>query len=151
MSTDRMRIARLDEGQQEAIRSMEAQLRCRIVALEAAPALAELSPQQVGRLQLFEQEMGVTLVAYESSAGFQIARASADQRRRMEALEKELDFVLVAYERAQPRIAAPVLLDEPLAALPAKDYDRLQELEEKLGVVLMALGSNGDAAGTASQ
>lgn len=152
MTSDRMRIARLDDQQREAIRSMETRLRCRIVALEPAPALAPLSPEQVGRLQLFERELCATLVAYEPSGGFQLANTSASQRHRLEELEKELDLVLVAYERAQPRVAAPALLDEPLAALPEDDYDRLQALEEKLGVVLMAYGGpSGSAGATRSQ
>jgi len=65
MSKRRMKIANLDEEGIERIRQMEDAMDSLIVALEPHYPLAELSAEQVSRLQDLENELGVVLIAYQ--------------------------------------------------------------------------------------
>lgn len=61
----RMQIANLDESELNRIRQMEESMGSLIVALEPHYPLAEISPEQVKKLQALEKELGVVLIAYQ--------------------------------------------------------------------------------------
>ena len=65
MTTQKMKIAYLDETALAKLKQMEESLGTLILALEPHYPLAELSPEQVERLQKLERELGVTLIAYQ--------------------------------------------------------------------------------------
>jgi hypothetical protein len=60
-----MKIANLDEESIARIRKMEEAMDSLIVALEPHYPLAELSDDQVIKLQDLEKELGVVLIAYK--------------------------------------------------------------------------------------
>jgi len=66
MTTRRMKIANLDEAGVKRIRQMEESFGTLIVALEPHIPLAELSDEQVQKLQAVEQDLGVVLIAYQA-------------------------------------------------------------------------------------
>lgn len=59
--------------------------------------VAAINDEQVQKLQRLEQELGVSVVAYEP---MQYAPLSTDAVQRLQRLERELGVVLVAYPRA---------------------------------------------------
>jgi hypothetical protein len=60
-----MKIANLDEEGIARIRQMEESMDTLIVALEPHYPLAELSEEQVNKLQDLEKVLGVVLIAYQ--------------------------------------------------------------------------------------
>ena len=60
-----MKIASLDEAGIKRIHQMEESFGTLIVALEPHVPLAELSDEQVKKLQAVEQDLGVVLIAYQ--------------------------------------------------------------------------------------
>ena len=65
MTNRKMKIAYLDETALAKLKRMEESLGTLILALEPHYPLAELSPEQVEKLQALERELGVTLIAYQ--------------------------------------------------------------------------------------
>lgn len=65
MPEPKIRIAQLDEPTLDKIRVMEEELGTPILALEPYWPAAALTPDQVARLKLLEQELGVILLAYK--------------------------------------------------------------------------------------
>ena len=65
MTKRRMKIADLDETSIERIRQMEESMGSLIVALEPHVPLAELTEEQVRKLQDLEKELEVVLIAYQ--------------------------------------------------------------------------------------
>ena len=65
MTKRRMKIADLDETSIERIRQMEESMGTLIVALEPHVPLAELTEEQVRKLQDLEKELEVVLIAYQ--------------------------------------------------------------------------------------
>ena len=64
MITSQIRITRLDEAQVAKVRTLEDELGRWVVVVEPVEPIAELSGQQLQRLQALEQELGVILLAY---------------------------------------------------------------------------------------
>jgi len=65
MAKRRMKIANLDEANIERIRQMEESMGTLIVALEPHFPPAELTEEQMRKLQDLEKELGVVLIAYQ--------------------------------------------------------------------------------------
>jgi len=65
MTTPRMKIANLDDASLAKLKQMEESFGSLILALEPHHPLADLSEDQVQRLQILEKELGVTLIAYK--------------------------------------------------------------------------------------
>lgn len=66
----KFKFANLDETSLERVKELESQMdNIYILALEPRVDLAELSAEQVARLQALEQELGVVLLAYNQPAG----------------------------------------------------------------------------------
>jgi hypothetical protein len=57
--------AELDPGRLEKVRKLEEELGAYVVALEPEFRLAELTTEQLARLEVAEKELGVVLLAYE--------------------------------------------------------------------------------------
>jgi alpha-ketoglutarate-dependent taurine dioxygenase len=55
----------LDPGRLEKVRKLEEELGAYVVALEPEFRLAELTTEQLARLEVAEKELGVVLLAYE--------------------------------------------------------------------------------------
>lgn len=55
---------------------------------------ASLAPEQVKKVQKYEEELGVTLLAYKMPA---YSKLNEEGLRQIQALEKELNLSLVAY------------------------------------------------------
>jgi len=141
MSTSHMKVAQLDQLRENRIRELEKDIGFQILALHPETQQAHLSKDQTERLQLMERELGVTLVAYESSSPLRLAHPAKEQLKRIDAMEKELGLVFVAYEVARQEWTVPHVVSE-LEASPAKLSDkqnkRLQAVEEEVGLTLMA-------------
>jgi len=58
--------------------------------------VADLSEEQLARLQEFEQEIGVFMVALEPQ--YPLASINDEQVARLQAMERELGVVLLAYK-----------------------------------------------------
>ena len=67
MSALRMKIANLDEASLQKVRDLEEQMESVILVLEPHRPLADLTPEQVERLQSLEKELGVLLLAYQQT------------------------------------------------------------------------------------
>jgi hypothetical protein len=65
MVNRRMKIADLDEASLKRIQQMEEAMGTLILALEPQIPLAELTDEQVEKLNVLEQELGVVLIAYQ--------------------------------------------------------------------------------------
>lgn len=66
----KFKIASLDDASLTRVKELESQMEnIHILALEPRVDLAELSAEQVARLQALEQELGVVLLAYNQPAG----------------------------------------------------------------------------------
>lgn len=69
MVQQKMRFANLDESSLNRIKKMEEAMGSVILAVEPVYPVAELSPEQVERLQAVEKELGVVIVAYKIEKG----------------------------------------------------------------------------------
>src|SRR3954451_6147088 len=107
MSTSQMRIAPLDRLRESRIRELEKELKIQVLALHPETQQAQLSKEKVSRLQSMERELGVTLVAYESTAPLKLANPTADQLKQVTELEKKLSLVFVAYELNRQELTEP--------------------------------------------
>ena len=65
MTKRKMKIANLDEKSIARIRNMEETMDTLIVALEPHYPLADLSEEQVNKLQALEKDLGVVLIALQ--------------------------------------------------------------------------------------
>ena len=133
--------ARLDEITATKIRSLEHDLQCRVVALEASAEYAELAPEQFSRLQQVESELRVSLVAYRATDYYQIASVPAETLERLQQLERDTGLVFIAYqhirENAVPESIRPDDGYEP-AQLSENQAERLQHVEAETNLILMA-------------
>jgi hypothetical protein len=129
---------RPDEITGERIRRLEAEFGCRIVPLEQVNRLAKLTPEQYSRVQAVENEIGVSLIAYEAETRYRLAKLSAKEVGQLKQLEKSSGHVLVAYDlvyTSDRRNSIPQFDQAPLTEAQA---NRLQALEDESGLVLMA-------------
>jgi len=135
-----LELARLDKEQEQCIRSLEQELQCRIVPLEAKARYANLSPEQFVRLQGVERELGVALVAYEPEATFRVAQLPEKEVKHLQQLEKEIGSVFVAYQhvRNEPQVEGFRPAGHEPAELSDDQYERLQRSEADTGLLLMA-------------
>jgi hypothetical protein len=136
-----MKVAQLDRLRESRIRDLEKELKVQVLALHPETQQAPLSKDQMSRLQSMERELGVTLVAYESTAPLRLAQPTAEQLKRMTELEKQLGLVFVAYELNRQELTAPHVvseMDASPAKLSDKQYKRLQAVEAEVGLTLMA-------------
>lgn len=62
-------------------------------------SVAQLDERQLSRVQSLEDELGVTIVAYEPRPAF--ARLNEEQLHRINEVEQELGTILIAYENGQ--------------------------------------------------
>ncbi|HEX6715836.1 MAG TPA: hypothetical protein VF088_01925 [Pyrinomonadaceae bacterium] len=141
MSTSHMKVAQLDSVRESRIRELEKELKVQVLALHPETQQAHLSKEQMGRLEMMEMELGVTLVAYESNAAMRLARPSAEQLKRISAVEKELGLVFVAYEMNRQELTAAHYVSEQEATpakLSDKQYKKLQAVEAETALTLMA-------------
>ncbi len=65
MPTPQLKIANLDEASLARLKQMEEAFGAPIIALEPYHPLAELTDDQVKKLQALERELGVILIAYQ--------------------------------------------------------------------------------------
>lgn len=141
MSTSHMKIAQLDKVREGRIRELEKELKVQVLALHPETQQANLSKDQMTRLQSMERELGVTLVAYESTAPLRLAQPPAEQLNRISEVERELGLVFVAYELNRQEVTEPHFVSEQEASparLSDKQYKRLQAVEAEVGLTLMA-------------
>jgi len=61
-----MKIANLDDASLAKLKQMEDSFGSLILALEPHHPLADLSAEQIQKLQTLEKELGVTLIAYRA-------------------------------------------------------------------------------------
>lgn len=140
MIASRLSPAKLNGIIERELQMLEARFGCVIVAYQQETQLANLSPEDYDQVQKLEQDLGISLVAYEPISRYQMAHPSLHQLERLHALERELDLVLVAYrhEQAAPPQAVPMTPGQELAQLDENQYEHLHQLEEQTGLVLMA-------------
>jgi hypothetical protein len=141
MDMSEMKAARLDRAREKQVEELQRELGCRIVAFDPPSELAHLSPDQCRRLEGVEKELGVSLVAYEATARLRLANPPEARVRELRELEKKLGYVLVAYEpvRPVPKSLEPMIQQiGPSAQLSDAQYARLQQVEDEVGVVLLA-------------
>ncbi len=129
---------KLDKLRAEKIKRMEVEFGCRIVALEQANQLAKLTPEQYGRVQAVESELGVSLIAYETDTRYRLAKLSSKEVAGIKELEKRSGHVLVAYEMLFNERWRSSLPQFEQVVLTDVQSDRLQALEEESGLVLVA-------------
>lgn len=67
MSAPKMRFANLDEASLKKVRELEEQMETVILAVEPHRPLADLTTEQIQRLQSLEKELGVLLLAYKQT------------------------------------------------------------------------------------
>jgi hypothetical protein len=139
-----MIAAQLDGVREKRIRELEQELGCLVVALHPETQLADLSKRQAERVAAVERELGVSLVAYESTAPFRLARPSRAQQKRIEMAEKETGLVLIAYEVVQETAAEFAVPDDEARPfkLSEEQFRRLQMVEQEVGLTLMAYESS---------
>lgn len=65
MPSRRMKIANLDEVSLKRVQDMEEAMGTLILALEPHIPLADLTPEQIEKLNALEQELNVVLIAYQ--------------------------------------------------------------------------------------
>ena len=136
-----MKVAQLDRVRESRIRELEKELKVQVLALHPETQQARLSQEQMARLDAMEMELGVTLVAYESTAPLKLAHPSAEQLKEITEVEKKLGLVLVAYELNRQELTEQYAVSEQdalSAKLSAKQYKRLQAVEAEVGLTLMA-------------
>jgi|SRR5271165_4582620 len=137
----RLERAHLDETTANKIRSLEHELQCHVVALEAKVQYAELSHEQFARLQHVEKDLGVSLVAYQATDYYQIASVPTQTLEQLQQLEKVAGLVFIAYQHTRespvPESIRPEAGYEP-ASLSEDQADRLQRSEAETNLVLMA-------------
>jgi hypothetical protein len=140
MVASRLSPARLNGSLAQELRTLEVRFGCWIVAYQYEAQLAQLSRADYAQVEELEQHLGVSLVAYESSARCQVAHPSPHQLERIHALERELDLILIAYHHEHAPTAQLTTLapGQQLAKLAEDQYERLHQIEEQTGLVLMA-------------
>lgn len=140
MIASRLAPARLNSIIERELRTLEARCGCLIVAYQQETQLANLSPADYAQVQRLEQDLGISLVAYDPVSRYKLAQPSLQQVERLHAIERELDLVLVAYCHEQAPPPQPVALEpgQELAQLADDQYERLQQIEAETGLVLMA-------------
>jgi hypothetical protein len=141
MGTSQMKVAQLDNARQNRIHELEKELGVQVLALHPETQQANLSKEQLVRLQSMERELSVSLVAYESTEPLRLASPSKEQLKRVEAVERELGLVFVAYELARQDSTLPHVVakqEAQPAKLSDKQYKRLQAAETEVGLTLMA-------------
>lgn len=136
-----LKCASLDKDQEKTVCELEQELNCYIVALKPETRHANLSPEQYGRLQKIEKELGMLLVAYEPEGQMRLAELSDEPLRRIRQMEEETGLILLAYERVQQGVA--VKANEPPedyepTPLSAEQCQRLQAVEAKTGLIFIA-------------
>lgn len=136
----RFEPARLDEATTNRIRSLEEDLQCLVVALEVKAPYAKLSHDQCKKLQHIEGELGVSLVAYQSTDYYRIASVHSETLQRMHQLEKDAGLVLVAYQhiREDPSRESFPKRGNEVAELSKDQVARLQQSESETNLMLMA-------------
>ena len=67
MATSQMKIAELDKTRLAKMKALKDELEFYVVALEKEFSLADLSEDQVRKLQAAEEELGVVLLAYQGN------------------------------------------------------------------------------------
>ncbi len=67
MNGERMKVAKLDDGQLLKVQMLEKQLGCCVVAMQPEKSkVAKLTPAQVKEIASAEKQLGMVLVAYEA-------------------------------------------------------------------------------------
>lgn len=131
----------LDKVRAQRIRELEVKLGFPVVALQPETQLARLSKEQTVHLNFVEKELGMTLVAYDSSDRLRLASPESTKLRKIQELEKQLGYVLMAYELNQAKSRVQNFSTEmavPSAELSEKQFKQLQEVEKEVGLTLMA-------------
>jgi hypothetical protein len=129
---------RLDRVRAEKIRKLEDEFGCNIVAVEQGNQLAKLSPEHYSRVQSIENEIGISLVAYEPATSFRLAKLSVKEAGQIKEIEKTFGHLLIAYDMVFSSQTQKALQQLPQAALTEAQAARLQELEEESDLVLVA-------------
>ena len=62
---DNLKIATLNESAAASVQNLEADLGEQIMAYEVGAKFAELTPEQVEKVESLEKELGVTLLVYK--------------------------------------------------------------------------------------
>jgi hypothetical protein len=137
----RLERARLDEATANKIRSLEQELQCRVVPLEAKVQFAELWHDQFVRLERVEKELGVSLVAYRATDYYQIANVKERTLEQVQQLESDTGLVFIAYQHIRenpvPESTPSEFGYEP-AVLSEDQADQLRRGEAETNLVLMA-------------
>jgi|SRR5579862_156055 len=137
----RLERARLDEATANKIRSLEQELQCQVVALEAKVQFAELSHDQFVRLERIEKELGVSLVAYRATDYYQIASVPVETLERVQQLERDTGLVFVAYQHVREEPVRAFFRPEDgcsVAELSEDQAERLYQSECDSNLLLMA-------------
>jgi hypothetical protein len=132
--------ANLDETMTNNIRALEQDLQCRIVALQPKIPYANLSRDQLAKLQSMERELGVSLVAYEAIDHYRIANLPGHELQRMQQLEKDTGLFMVAYQHISEDPVAQSFRPEgyKVANLTENQSKRLQQAERETSSLLVA-------------
>jgi len=136
-----VQVKHLDKARISKVRALETALGCTVIALEAKPRLAELTPDQTRRLQDFENELCIALVAYEPEERLRPAILTDDQHKRLREVEQELGLALVAHEliKPLPYVQSYTPSQElELVNLSEEQFAQLKATEDEVGVMLMA-------------
>jgi hypothetical protein len=102
-------LAHLSHSQEQLIRSLEAELACRVTAYLEEEEVAQLSPEAYGKLRKLELELGIALVAYSRKSPAPLPDWSIHQTSRIASLESKhlmrlqeaeamTGLILMAYE-----------------------------------------------------
>lgn len=137
MNLSELKKLKLDKVRAEKIKKLEADFGCSIVAVEQGN-LAKLSPEQHSRVQSIENEMGVSLVAYEPITSFRLAKLSAKETGQLKEMEKTFGHLLKAYDMVYSGQVQKTLDQLPQMALTETQAARLQKLEEESDLILVA-------------
>jgi len=100
--------------------------------------LAELNDTCKQKLQRFENDWGVILVAYESDQG--VAHLSRQQYSKLEELEKDLGVVLVAYNEPVRSVFDKVTggwWPRFLAELSSEQLAQLEDFQDEAGMTFI--------------
>lgn len=130
----------LDETMTNKIRALEKDLQCRIVALQPKIPYANLSRDQLAKLQSMERELGVSMVAYEAIDYYRIANLPGHELQRMQQLEKDTGLFMVAYQHISEGPVTQSFRPEgyKVADLSENQAKRLQETEHETNSLLVA-------------
>jgi hypothetical protein len=128
--------------QRNKIQALEKELNCHIEVLEPEKQTAKLSDEQYRQLQKMEDELGVSLVAYEPVTRIRLVNCSPQQLQIIREAENKLGLILVAYEVIRTETIhqeAITKLLPKLVELSEKQSEKLQKMEEETGFTLMAV------------